>query len=131
MSRARSARSRRMTARRASAHTVHTARLPLRSGPEYPVRRPQAMLPTAKTEQMKPRRSAKRPSSFTDDPPASRFVLPQPLRLVLGRTLRDQLRGVERTLGVPVGSLDDDLAPVGEGIGHETRVDHGDVFLTV
>src|SRR5439155_10142355 len=117
MSRARRARSRRMTARSASPHTVHTARLPLRSGPEYPVRSPQAMLPTAKTEQMKPRRSARRPSSLTGDPPASRFVLPESPGLVLGRTFRDELRGVERALGVPVGSLDDDLASVGEGIG--------------
>src|SRR6267143_1818201 len=131
MSRARSARSRRMSARSARAHTVHTARRPLLRGPERPVRSPQAMLPTANREQTKPRRSAKRPSSLTGSPSASRSVLPQPLRLVLGWPLRDQLGGVERAIGVPVGSLYDNLATVREGIRHQAVVDHGDPLLAV
>src|SRR2546428_10006101 len=120
-----------MRAGRARPHTVHTARRPLLSGPERPVRSPQAMLPTANREQAKPRRSAKRPSSLTGSSSASRLVLPQPLRLVLGWTLRDQLGGVERAISVPVGSLDDNLAAVGEGIRHQTVVDHGDPLLAV
>src|SRR5439155_13460652 len=131
MSRARSARSRRMTASTVSPQTAHTARRPPWSGPERPVRSPHAMLPTAKREQAKPRRSERRPSSLMMEPSDSRLVLPQPFRLVLGWTLGDQLGGVERAVAEPVRALDDHLAPVGEGIGHEPGVDHGDLFLSV
>src|SRR4029077_12236091 len=124
MSRASRARSRRITAKSASPHTAHTARLPLRSAPESPVRRPQAMLPTAKTPQPNARASARRPSSLTRDPRGSRLVLPQPLGFVLGRALGDELGGVERAILVFVGALDHDLAAVREGIGHEPVVDH-------
>src|SRR5689334_19046273 len=131
MSRARRARSRRITAKSARPHTAHTARLPLRSGPESPVRSPQAMLPTAKTAQPNARASARRPSSLTRGPRGSRLVLPQPLRLVLGRALRHQLGGVERVVLMFVGALDHDLAAVREGVGHEPVVDHGDLLLAV
>src|SRR6266850_5739921 len=131
MSRARSARSRMMTASTVSPHTVHTARRPPRSGPDRPVRSPQAMLPTAKIEQAKARRSERRPSSLMSEPRVSRLVFPQPFRLVLGGTFGDQLGGVERAIVMPVVALDDHLAAVGEGIGHEPFVDHGNLFLSV
>src|SRR5882762_6136456 len=131
MSRARSARSRMMTASTVSPQTVHTARRPPRSGPERPVRSPHAMLPTAKIEQANARRSERRPSSLMSEPWVSRLVFPQPFRLVLGGAFGDQLGGVERAIVMPVGALDDDLAAVGEGIGHEPLVHHGDLFLSV
>src|SRR6266404_4829787 len=123
MSRARSARSRRITAKSARPHTAHTARRPLRSGPESPVRSPQAMLATAKTAHPNARGRARRPSSLTRDPRGSRLVLPQPLGLVLGRALGDEPGGVERAILVFVGAFDHDLAAVREGVGHELVVD--------